>query len=126
MSLKPGLGVGHMWDVADAVIQYGTAHLEGDVPSSLQHGKTKLPLGRYLRQQLRLRIGKEAKAPQHVTDDFNARTLQIVQDHTGIDPQTVPHIIRKAFITNALIEASAQTVLNQEARADIFKRKGSI
>lgn len=126
MSLKPGIGAAHMWDVADAVITSGYAHLQGDVPSSLRHGNTLYPLGRYLRQQLRLRIGKEAKAPEHAIQKTQQDILQIVRDHTGIDPETVPHIIRNNFITNALVEASAQKVLNAETRDAIFKRRKAI
>jgi hypothetical protein len=60
MSLRPGLGATAMSDVAgtlsDAQGAKAVSSL-GDVPFVLQHGRKKLPLGRYLRRQIRREMG---------------------------------------------------------------------
>lgn len=61
MSLRPGIGCGMMDEVASVLL--GLDYSEPDVPSALRSGARKLPLGRYLRRQLRLRMGRDAKAP---------------------------------------------------------------
>lgn len=122
MSLKPGIGTSAMDDVADTVLQFNLHTMQGDVPSSLQHGKKLLPLGRYLRKQLRLRVGMDAKAPEIFNKAYEQEILQIVRDYTGIDPLSVPVELRKYFIKNALVDASAQKVLNTETRRAIFKK----
>lgn len=39
-----------------------------DVPGSLRHGKKMRPLGRYLRQQLRLKMGRDKAVPETVKE----------------------------------------------------------
>jgi len=68
MSLKPGIGLGLMHDVASTLMQHS---LEGkliDVPISLRHGTHQWPLGRYLRRKLRTFIGRPANAPPEVLE----------------------------------------------------------
>lgn len=68
MSLRPGIGCYAMDDVADVLMKFNLDVSQGDVPSTLRHGRRALPLGRYLVGKLRERIGKDAKAPQAVLD----------------------------------------------------------
>lgn len=61
MSLKPGLGFGPMHDVASDLLSGGDFV---DVPSSLPFGEgSSLPLGRYLRRNLRLLVGRDPLMP---------------------------------------------------------------
>lgn len=56
MSLRPGIGALAIPDICDTLYtKHGCQQLalEGDVPTVLQHGARKLPLGRYLRGKLR-------------------------------------------------------------------------
>lgn len=60
MSLRPGIGAASCDDIAAALKSPGGAELlsrDGDVPSSLMHGKKRLPLGRYMRGLLRQKLG---------------------------------------------------------------------
>lgn len=59
MSLRPGIGYGVMHEVASTLLEYDVHKTLVDVPQSLQHGKKKWPLGRYLRRSLRTMIGRE-------------------------------------------------------------------
>ena len=64
MSLKPGIGVDGLWDIASSMMEYGLDESMADVPSAIAYGKQQMPLGRYLRGNLRRMIGRDAKAPQ--------------------------------------------------------------
>lgn len=63
MSLRPGIGVDAMWDVASTMMQYGLDESMADVPSAMRYGNRELPLGRYLRGKLRGMVGRDEKAP---------------------------------------------------------------
>lgn len=63
MSLRPGLGYNAMWEPADTLMRYDLEKRDGDVPVGGRIGKRISPYGRYLRQQLRKMVGKDAKAP---------------------------------------------------------------
>lgn len=67
MSLRPGIGADAMFDLASDLMKY---NLDGDldVPTALAHGKSNLPLGRYLRRRLRLYIGKDGDTPAEVME----------------------------------------------------------
>lgn len=66
MSLRPGIGAGLMDDVASTLL-FQEFDRE-DVPSVLRHGKKMQPLGRYLRQRLRERIGRDKGVPAAVVE----------------------------------------------------------
>lgn len=68
MSRRPGLGLDVMDDVANVLLGYDLEKELEDVPQSLAHGKFKLPLGRYLRGQLRRRIGRDERCPPSVLE----------------------------------------------------------
>lgn len=68
MSLRPGLGLGMMHELASVLLEINANGEDGkermiDVPLSLSHGQKQYPLGRYLRRKLRTFIGRSANAP---------------------------------------------------------------
>lgn len=69
MSLRPGIGAGMTDEIASTLMELGVEY--DDVPEVTQEGKKKYPLGRYLRQQLRLRVGRDKKTPQSVLDEID-------------------------------------------------------
>lgn len=79
VSLKPGLGLRVMHDVADRLLTYNLEKEIEDVPQSLQHGKYKHPLGRYLRQNLRKMIGRDPKCPPSVLEKAKAELQPLRQ-----------------------------------------------
>lgn len=64
MSLRPGIGANMTWDIASTLLGFNLEKRAGDVPVTLRHGKTEMPLGRYLRRLIRRRIGKEDAVPE--------------------------------------------------------------
>jgi len=63
MSLRPGIGLGMMHDLASTLLEHKLDERMIDVPTSLQHGSAKWPLNRYLRRKLREFIGRSPNCP---------------------------------------------------------------
>lgn len=61
-----------MHEVASVFLQYEDRYnlLSADVPSALTVGGKVQPLGRYLKQQLRLMVGRDVKAPKEALDEY--------------------------------------------------------
>lgn len=66
MSLRPGIGLGMMDELASTLMEHKLDEKMVDVPTTLQHGTKQFPLGRYLRRKLRERIGREPNCPETV------------------------------------------------------------
>lgn len=116
MSLRPGIGATAMDDVASVMMQFNLDTLQGDVPSSLQSGKKSLPLGRYLRQQLREKIGRDKKALPNPEIEAEMHEMRLRARNDPENPSLKYH----------LVKAGDQTVLNITARHNIHKKRGSI
>lgn len=69
MSLKPGIGAGVLESVAAVITRYNLLTPQGDVPVTLRHGDLEWPLGRYLRRQLRRRLGLDERSPHVLTPE---------------------------------------------------------
>jgi len=66
-SLRPGIGHSSLHEIAHTLL--GLATREADVPSALRHGGRLLPLGRYLRRELRALVGMEKTSPSVLTPE---------------------------------------------------------
>lgn len=78
MSNRPGIGAGAMHEVADVLLRYYDVASElGDVPVALAHGRSRLPLGRYLRRDLRKKVGMKPDAPQCSLDKAAEELLDV-------------------------------------------------
>lgn len=67
MSLRPGIGRLAVSDIAKSLSSsagQGFIQSNGDVPSALRHGRKMLPLGRYLRRELRGELGLSKDTPE--------------------------------------------------------------
>lgn len=120
MSNRPGIGAGAMHELASQLMVFNLDTSEADVPSALRHGKRMLPLGRYLRRKLRLLIGKEAHAPESLKNKLSAEMLLLLENYEGA-PLVPGHA--QENLTQRIINATAQAVLNIEAREAIFKQR---
>lgn len=118
MSLRPGIGADAMHEVASVLMELGLDTTEGDVPSALRHGSRTLPLGRYLRRKLRLLLGKDEKAPDHVLIEQAAEMHALFQTTLDAPPGT--------SFKQAAIKSGHQGRLNMEAKQRIFKKDKSL
>lgn len=69
-SLKPGLGHGIVDELASTILFYNLEGSMEDVAVSLRHGSRLLPLGRYLRRELRKRLGREETTPEKALEEY--------------------------------------------------------
>lgn len=115
MSLKPGIGALALKDVAASLNTVpaqviGLANF-GDVPTVLQHGKRKLPLGRYLRGKLREEV--EGLVPPEVARDARLRP---VSGSNGCATE----------VEALKLYPEKQKILNAEAKYKIFAKKEKV
>lgn len=112
MSLRPGIGFGAMYEVADTLLKFGLESRE-DVPGVLDHGRSKYPLGRYLMATLREMVGKEKGAPQEIIDRLSEELLPL---------QFVARASEKS-LSQLVVEANLQSIRNIETSHEIFRQR---
>lgn len=117
MSLKPGIGRDAVFEIADTMLRHGLDSSSADVPVSLRHGSRQLPLGRYLRQNLRKAIGRDVKTPQVVLDAQKEemsplRDLQFAQ--------------KKASLQSTILSVHKGKRARFKARALIYKTRKTL
>lgn len=114
-SLRPGIGAGFMPFVADTIanMEVDLVAEQGDVPSSLRHGKRIMPLGRYLRRKLRKELGLDEKAPQSTIDEAQAR-LQPLRERAYDNSTSFKEEVLREFDNK---------VKQLENKQKIFKRR---
>lgn len=118
MSLRPGIGSPALQQIVDTWQRFNLDYTEGDVPSALRFGKKIMPLGRYLRRQLRELLGLPPNAPQEVLQELQAEMLDM-QLLSKTDPEA-----RSA--TKLLQEKYKGKVASIEARSKIFKKENKL
>lgn len=94
-----------MHELASTLMQHKLDEKMIDVPLALQHGKTKFPLGRYLRRKLRTFIGREPNAPKEALQE-HAAELQIMREaawnsKTSLSSQVLKASLGKRIQINA-------------------------
>lgn len=115
MSLRPGIGLGMMHELASTLLTHKLDERMIDVPTSLQHGKKKLPLGRYLRRKLRTFIGQEANAPLASFKELEDK-MQLVRQVAWDTEKPVKEV---------LLETTLGKRLQIHAREKRFKKAGN-
>jgi len=116
MSLRPGIGVGMMDEVASALLTHRLDERMIDVPNTLRHGAKEMPLGRYLRQKLRERIGRDKKEPPEAAK-ARKEEMQVLRDRAFNNSQSLSSVVAEEY---------KGKVANIEARNKIFRQKRSI
>lgn len=125
MSLKPGIGFDGLHEIASQLMRFNLVDSQGDVPSALRHGSRLLPLGRYLRMNLRRMVGEEAKAPlKSILESEIA--VQKLLEAAGVDPSPLSGEYKDLVIKNAIMEVNEAKIPKLEGRNKIFKKRGSI
>lgn len=128
MSLKPGIGQGVVEALAELITRYQLLTPQGDVPVTLRHGKQQMPLGRYLRKQLRKRLGLDERSP-HVLSP------QAATAHFYSEENEDMRALLQAALTNQdgtpslktqLLNASRSKRDQIERRHHIFNKKGKL
>lgn len=119
MSLRPGIGADAMWDVASTLLELDRS---GDVPQGLVHGRRNMPLGRYLRNLLRVRTGRNEGG---VKEDQIARSEEmrsLWNDYEALKMEGKTSLKFSEYLSSL----DDQRLLNINARNMIFKKVRSL
>lgn len=116
MSLRPGIGLGMMHELASTLMEHKLDTKMVDVPLSLQHGTKQWPLGRYLRRKLRTFVDRDPNTPQAVMDGIAAEMLPLREAAFNNSESVQKHVL----------EASLGKRIQIEAREFRNRKKGSI
>lgn len=118
MSLRPGIGSGATSDIARSLLcgsSINQLSVSCDVPTTLRHGKRLLPLGRYLRRQIRGELGFISKD----TPPEASRLYALQQAAQKAEE-------RATFKQKDIIDRRYQVCLNQESRFLVRDSKRSL
>lgn len=121
MSLRPGIGADAMHEVASQILTHYPDI--DDVPTSLRHGKSIKPLGRYLTRYLRMLTGREKNAPQSVLDK-KRQELQALSEIAAVISPSPRH--RRETFKYLVREENAQKALNMEGKQKLFKQRKAL
>lgn len=119
MSRRPGIGALAVPVLADTLNdKHGAALIAetGDVPESLNHGRSSFPLGRYLRRKLREELGFETVGGQKKPEQ---KRNQEMSDLLAAAGSRTRYLTEKPFV-------DFQKIRQVEGKAKIWKKKGSI
>lgn len=117
MSSVPGIGRDALWDIGSEVLHYEGSFVAGDVPAGIRRGRGQMPLGRYLRRELRKIVGRDAGAPQ-VTLDAMAEEMRPVWDVAKSLAQEAPAIVRKEIEAAHFVETLNSVNAGRHAQLD--------
>lgn len=123
MSTRKGLGFSAMHEVASELMKLGLDDTETDVPSALRHGSSIMPLGRYLRRELRSLVGDPKEAPNATIQEAEARLSAMYEAAAAATPDGRG---RKDFFKAFILEAGDQAVRQLEGRAAIRKERRNL
>lgn len=119
MSLRPGIGALSMSKVVEAIKSLNSN--VSDVPTVLQHGKKKMPLGRYLRRVLRERLHiNEEEAKAKAVSSYSLEMRDLFKDAFEDEENA------SKPLSAILVQRRKQEFLNVETRYEIFRKKGSL
>lgn len=115
-SNRPGIGHDFMHEVASTLL--GLEQEQPDVPSVLQHGMRKLPLGRYLRRKLRTMVGRDEKTPEEITRQLSEELLPLRQA-AKLDKEN-------PSLKHQILQVNKGSIAQLENRQKIFKQRKSL
>lgn len=127
MSNRPGIGHGVLDRVAATIRRYNLLTPQGDVPVTLRHGNQEMPLGRYLRQQLRKQMGLNPRSP-HV------QTPEAAHAHYWSEENAHMRALQSAAFSNKKTPSLKAAYLDDsktrrdqiERRQKLFNTKGKL
>lgn len=117
MSNRPGIGAGVMDDIASGMMEL---ELEiDDVPETVNIGKKKYPLGRYLRRNLRKKLGRDEKTPEEIQFEIQEK----LQPLRKIAEANAPRGHKNFYLKNLIIDAHEGKRVRLEARHHRLKKR---
>lgn len=108
MSLRPGIGLGMMHELASTLLEHRLDERMIDVPLALRHGSKQWPLGRYLRRKLRTFIGRDEKAPPEALEKQKAELQTMRETAFALSKPLQKEILDKSKGRRIQLEAREQ------------------
>lgn len=123
MSLRPGIGADAMCNVARTIECYKLA-ADGDVTSALRNGSRILPLGRYLRERLRLRVGTTDEQKAVSLEDWRKELSELREVAKALSDDKVykEGSYNEEIFKKLLIEQDMVKVRQMEMRQKLYER----
>lgn len=129
MSLRPGIGALAINDIANALLSdHGgeSLILNNDVPLSLNQGRKKMPLGRYLREKLRVYLGFPENIKKENLEKHKEEMRLLFKDLLNGEELPSNSLFKSEVLKKMLLQENHQKVLNLETKQNIFSKKGII
>lgn len=123
MSLRPGLGADAVSNVIAALSNSGLA--EGrDAPAALRHGAKVLPIGRYLRERLRLRLGVSDALKARSLEEWKEELRELREAAAALSDKSVylEGTYNEEIFRRLLVEQDVEKVRQLEARRKLYER----
>lgn len=115
MSNRPGLGRDAMFEIASELMHYGLDNTQEDVPTTLRNGSKRLPLGRYLVQNLRDMIGRDKATPETVLRKMEETLFEL--------RMAAREDAENPSLRAQVVNASKGTIASLEAREKIYRQR---
>lgn len=115
-SRNPGIGHSALHEIASTLMQFNLEETQADVPSALRHGKRLLPLGQYMRRNLRKLVGKDENTPASEIQKLKEEMLPL-QHASEINSTTTKEEVIKKY------QGAVDSLI---AKNRIKKRRGTI
>lgn len=121
MSLRPGIGADAALRVAECLRLYEIA---GDCPSALRIGSKILPVGRYLRERIRLAAGISDEVKQATLDEWRKELSELRKAAAALSSREVyvEGTYNEDIFRALLVEQDAEKVRQLEARRKLYER----
>nr|QJB20133.1 MAG: replication initiator protein [Microvirus sp.] len=124
-SRMPGIGAWAMDEVAKTLKRYGLDKTMPDVPGELNVGDKSMPLGRYLRQRLRVAIGRNKDVPQETLDKIAASMFAMCRVEERYSAFTKQSYVQVSISKRKVVKAGEQYRRQLEGKEKIY-RKGKL
>lgn len=123
MSLRPGLGANAMRNVARTIDCYKLAG-DGDVAAALRVGSKILPLGRYLRERLRLVVGTTDEQKAASLEDWRKELSELRKAAAALSDGEVyvEGTFNEEIFKKLLVEQDMEKVRQLEGRRKLYER----
>lgn len=118
-STRPGLGSGFVPEIASELLRLDVDLTDCDVPGAIRHGRKVLPLGRYLRKQLREQMYGHADASP-LQQMVSAEKLRSVPADKTLDADAQKKLVDGYYLELDGLRARA------EARERLFSKKDKL
>lgn len=120
-----GIGYGALEEVANTIRKFNLLTPEGDVPVTLRHGTQQMPIGRYLRQALRKKLGLDHRSP-HVLTAEASYAHSLSEEGQNMRALQQAAVNNKTSLKTEILNQSAPLRAQITSRHKLHSKKGEL